>query len=328
MNTRTHKIAKCSPQRPFGMAGFSLIEMMISITIGMMIIAALVGVVASNSRSTKSNDRTSELQGNGRYALDQLKSAIHSAGYRAYTWAAPNTPTITGVNNECLDGGIADSFVINLRQGIWGANDSNPYSANCMSNTNPTYTHPYSDGDILVIRRVSTTATPTAALDANTLYFRSTYASGQVFQGTSEPNITTAPVADFALQEYVYYIGSDDNDATIPALRRITLQGNDMVDEMVVSGIEHMQLQYGIAATDLTTQYFNADSIPGSSTDTNPTPWDGVRSVRIWLLARNAKTEPGYTNTNTYTMGDQAYAVNDGYRRQLFTTAVELRNGG
>ena len=304
------------------MKGFSLIEMMISITIGLMIIAALVGVVASNARSSKSNDQTSELQSNGRYALDHLRFEIYHAGFRGYTWAPPNTPTITGISNECLDGGASNSFVTNFRQGIWGANDADPYSANCLPAAN------YLRGDVLVIRRLDGTPTATADLASNSLYFRSSYASGQVFQGTDEPTtINIAPVADFAMQEYVYYIGKDDNDSTVPALRRVSLQGNTMVDEMVVSGIEHMEVQYGIPATDLTTQYYDANSITGTSTSDIPTPWENVNSVQIWLLARNAKAEAGYTNTNTYSMGDVDYGpMNDGFRRQLFTTVVQLRN--
>lgn len=306
-------------------AGFSLIEMMISITIGMMIVAALIGVLSSNSRSTKTNDRTSELQSNGRYALDHLKRELRHAGYRGYTWAEPNIPTsVIAVNNECLSAGAAaDAFVQNIRQGIWGANDSNPYAANCLPAAN------YLRGDVLVIRRAG--SAPATALVANTLYLRSTYAAGEVFQGTVAPTVTGAPQADFALQEYVYYIGSDDSNAAVPALRRISLQDNDMVDEMVVSGIEHMQVQYGRLDTALNTQYSNANSISGASTDSPATlssyAWDEVNSVRIWLLARNAKLEPGYANTSTYAMGDVAYGpVNDGFRRQLFTAVVQLRN--
>lgn len=307
------------PQR-----GFSLIEMMISATIGLMIVVALAGVLAGNSRSTKTNDRTSELQSNGRYALDHLKRELRHAGYRGYTWAEPNAPTTAiAVNNECLDAGAATAFAQNIRQGIWGANDSNPYSANCLPAAN------YLRGDVLVIRRAD--SAPAAALLANILYLRSSYAVGEVFQGTAAPAIAGAPQADFALQQYVYYIGSDDNDAAVPALRRVSLQGDAMVDEMVVSGIEQMQVQYGRLDTASNTQYSNASSISGASTDSPATlssyGWDEVNSARIWLLARNSKAEPGYANTATYTMGDVAYGpVNDSFRRQTFTAVVQLRN--
>lgn len=301
--------------------GFSLIEMMVSITIGLMIVAALVGVLASNSRSSKTNERTAELQSNGRYALDHLKRELRHAGYRGYTWAEPALPSgaiaMTGSVTEC--GGAGSGFVQNIRQGIWGDNDNNPFSSDCIDSG-------YLRGDMLVIRRVS--SQPATALAADAFYFRSTYSAGEVFQGTTTPTgITGTPIASFALQEYVYYIGSDDNDAAVPALRRVALQADgSMVDEMVVSGVEHLQMQYGITTTDLNTQYYEADAITGTSTSTSPNDWDNVHSVRIWLLSRNAKAENGYVNTNTYEMGDQSYAVNDSFRRQLFTTVVQLRN--
>ncbi len=106
-----------------------------------------------------------------------------------------------------------------------------------------------------------------------------------------------------------------------------------MVPELVVSGIEHMQVQYGRRSTAPNTQYFdefNAINCPtcinGTSITDTTNIWDEVNSVRIWLLSRNALAEPGYSNTNTYTMGNQSYTVADNFRRQLFTTIVQLRN--
>lgn len=311
--------------------GFSLVEMMISVTIGLMIVAALIGVLTSNARNAKTNDRSAELQGNGRFALDHLKRELRHAGYRGYTWADPNalSTTITPVTTECLGAGAsAGAFVANIRQGIWGANDSNPFAASCLATG-------YLQGDILAIRHAD--YTPLSGNSTNgAFYFRSSYSVGEVFKGTGAaalagtPTITGTPQADFAIQEYVYYIGNDDNNNTLPALRRRALVGSAMVDEMVVSGIEQMQVQYGRLDTASNTQYFNANGIAGSATDTPSTitsyAWDEVNSVRIWLLARTARAENGYSNTTSYVMGDQTYTVNDSFRRQLFTTVVQLRN--
>ena len=311
--------------------GFSLVEMMISITIGLMIVAAMVGVLVSNSRSSKTNDRSSELQSNGRYALDHLKRELHHAGYKGYSWAESNTVTIPAITTECLGVSAGNgAFVANIRQGIWGANDSNPYSTSCLAAG-------YLRGDVLVIRHVDNTALSGNTVN-NTFYLRSSYSVSEIFRGTGGATLTGAPVlagsptpqADFQLREFVYYIGSDDNNAAIPALRRRSLVGSAMVDEMVVSGIEQMQVQYGRLDTASNTQYFDASGISGSSTDTPATltsyAWDEVNSVRIWLLARTSKGESGYSNTNSYAMGDQIYTVNDNFRRQLFTAVIQLRN--
>lgn len=312
--------------------GFSLIEMMISITIGLMIVAALVGVLTSNSRSSKTNERTSELQSNGRYALDHLRRELRHADYRGYTWQAPNTSAVT-ITNECLESGAAaGSFVNNISQGIWGSNDINLYGANCLSSG-------YSRGDVLVIRRVSGAAlTPPAPLVNGEIYFRSTFIKGEMFlagagdvAATGAPyNTDTSPfgdpLADFLVQEYVYYIGSGDcnggGTANVPALCRLALRGGAMVKELIVSGIEQMQVQYGRTPMGTnTTQYYNAHQI------TSATDWEDVSSVRIWLLARNTQPETGYSNTVTYPMGDSPYGpMGDSFRRQLFTSVVQLRN--
>lgn len=327
MNNRQQKICAHTER------GFSMIEMMVSITIGLIIIAALVGVLTSNSRSSKTNDRGAELQGNGRYALDHLKREIRHAGYKGYSWAESNTPTttVTPITNECLPAtAAAGAFLTNIRQGIWGANDSNPFVGSCLAAG-------YLRGDMLVIRHADNTPLSGNTVN-NSIYLRSSYAVSELFRGTGAAALAGAPVlagsptpqADFAVHEYVYYIGSDDNDATLPALRRRSLVGSAMVDEMVVSGIEHMQVQYGRLDTATNTQYFDASGISGGVTDTPTTltsyAWDDVNSVRIWLLARTNKVENGYSNTTSYAMGDQTYTVNDGFRRQLFTAVVQLRN--
>jgi hypothetical protein len=71
------------------------------------------------------------------------------------------------------------------------------------------------------------------------------------------------------------------------------------------------------------------DTLSGTSHDSGLTDWDSVNSVRIWLLARSETIEAGYTNKNIYEMGDTTYDFSgapDGYRRQLFSAVVQLRN--
>lgn len=322
------------PLRPGKEAGFTLIEMMIAITIGLGILAGLVGVLAVSSSNSRTNDRSSELMTNGRYALNSMKQELRQAGFRAYTWAEPSTPSALGaLTNECLEAGAtAGSFVANIRQGIWGANNINPFSASCIPDAS------YADGnDVMVVRRLS--ATPEAP-SANKISFQSSYAVGQVFRGATAPVFQNSPtpLASFDVDTYVYYIRpwtvSVDESPLVPALVRVSLNKGVLVDpkmesELVASGIEHLQVQYGQLSNTQpeTTQFL--DTLAGASSDAAATAWDDVNSVRIWLLARNSNAEPGYSNTNSYVMGDQTYdfsAAPDGFRRQLFTTVVQLRN--
>ena len=331
MNCSTSPLKSAPPVSRGRESGFTLIEMMIAITIGLGILAGLVGVLAANSNNSRTNDRTSELMSNGRYALNSMKQELRQAGFRAYTWADPIAPGALGtLTNECLAAGAtAGTFVSNIRQGIWGANNSNPFSGtnNCI----PTASYA-SGNDVLVVRRLAVNSeTPVAGK----IYFQSSYSTGQIFLGPTAPVFTDGltPVASFPVQIYVYYISpftvSTDETPRVPALCRMALQGGIMTRELVASGIEHFQVQYGrlTTATPPTTQFF--DTLTGSSFSTAASDWDNVHSVRIWLLARNETAEPGYVNNNSYVMGDQTYdysASRDGFRRQLFSTVVQLRN--
>lgn len=307
-------------------SGFTLIEMMVSITIGLAIIAGLLTVLASSTSSSKSNERTSELQTNGRYALNALRHELRQAGFRGYTWAEPNalSTSLGTLTGECLEtGAAAGSFVSNIRQGIWGSNNANPFSGSCIPAAD------YASDDILVIRKLADE--PSSPLVANTVYFHSSYGVGELFRGTTAPAFTGAPtpLADFAVQIYVYYISPYTTSSTesprVPALYRVALRSDgSMARELVASGIEHFQVQYGRLTTVPDTRYY--DVLTGTSTNSTQTEWDEVNSVRLWLLARNAAAEPGYVNTSSYVMGDQTITVNDSFRRQLFTTVVQLRN--
>jgi type IV pilus assembly protein PilW len=335
------------PQAAKKLAGFTMIEMMISITIGLVIIAALVGVLSSNAGQTRTNERTSEMQTSGRFALDTIKRELRHAGYRGFTFVyAPLTsPVLTPITGECLQAAAAaGTFVANISQGVWGANDTNPFAANCIPVANS------AGGDVLVVRHL-TTMPP--ASTASVIRFRSAYSGGEIFRtgaapacvgamsGASapfntEPCINGVPLVDlidFAVQVYVYYISpytsSPTENPLVPALYRVALRPDgSMSPELVASGVEHFQVQFGRLTTDGNTRYYNADQITGTSTtfQTSIQPWNDVNSVKIWLLTRNSTAEPGYSNTNTYTMGDKNYPKSDGFRRQLFTSLVQLRN--
>lgn len=314
--------------------GFSLIELMISIAIGLMIIAGLVGVVTSNTRNSQTNDRTAELQENGRYAMTHLQTQLRHADFRGYTWVTPE-PTTLSVMNECLvAGAAAGSFINNISQGVWGANDTNPFAANCLAGG-------YVRGDVLVVRRVATAALTAVPLVANNLYFRSTFTKGEMFRASAGQLATSGapqnvdgapfgnPLADFLVQQYVYYIGQGDcnggGDANQNALCRLALQGNAFVNELVVNGIEQLQVQYGRTPFgSSTTQFYDADQI---NSETNAdAAWEDVSSVRISLLSVNSKAELGYSNGTNYSLGDWNNTFNDSFRRQVFTTTVQLRN--
>src|SRR5688572_21466361 len=76
--------------------GFSLVELMIGMTIGLLLVMALTTLLVNNSRATTELDRSGRQIENGRYAMDLLRGEISLAGYfgeiitRGATWSVPD----------------------------------------------------------------------------------------------------------------------------------------------------------------------------------------------------------------------------------------------
>jgi hypothetical protein len=92
-----------------------------------------------------------------------------------------------------------------------------------------------------------------------------------------------------------------------------------MAPELVASGVENMQVRYGVFQTNSTVQYFSANEISVAD-------WDLVKSLEVFLLLRASAPDAGYQNNNTYAMAGQNVVVNDGLRRLLLSSVTELRN--
>lgn len=345
--------------------GFSLIEMMIAVTVGLMIIAALTSVIVSSGASARANERTSELQSNGRYALDVLKRDMQVAGYFGLSDLAHGVEQYP-VGTLPMPGDCYAGFASNITQRVWGTNDGvNPFVAACIPAAN------YAGSDILVLRyasldafnsqpSVAPPADPTgvagfAGTTAQTLYFRSAYKVNDLYQSNNIPTLLLdQPQQDHIMQVHVYYVApwttSAAENPKVPSLRRMVLNNAGvMVDELVASGIENMQVQYSVLDAVGNTQNFDAQNVnPGVAVATDSvsqavipagvagvgTPvnnWGRVNAVRVWLLSRNTGADrgDGYVNNTVYAMGDQnivSNAADARFRRQLFTTTVHLRN--
>ncbi len=69
--------------RPIGtMLGFSLIELMVAMLIGLLVLAGVIQVVLNSKRSFLDNQEVAFIQDNTRYALDIIAKDIRSSGYK------------------------------------------------------------------------------------------------------------------------------------------------------------------------------------------------------------------------------------------------------
>jgi type IV pilus assembly protein PilW len=300
--------------------GFSLVELMVAMLIGLILLFGVTQVYVSSKRSANAQEDLARMQENGRFAMDLITRDLRRAGY----WGGNRDPfQILGVPGRdngadaCAAG--SDSWARMVQRRVFGLNDGSA-GYGCATN--------YLRGDVLAARYASFEVTAEAALDADRLYLRSSLFGGRIMRGSNQSildnqieQIGADEPAARALLANAYYVGTSPNitcartGAAVPVLRRVRVgqNGTPVVDELV-PGVEHLQVQFLEAGDDT---YRDAGAV---------TDWAEVSAVRVWLLMRSECIEPGLNNTTTYVMGDVSYQPNDDFRRQLYVATVMLRN--
>lgn len=128
-------------------SGFSLIELMIASTLGLLILTTMISVFVSTSQTRNEVDKSNRQIENGRFAVEMLREDIQLAAFygdylptSTVTWTVPDPCTLI-VNDMGFTTG-------NVPVGIQGYADAITEPA-CVTNRK-------AGTDILVIRRVST----------------------------------------------------------------------------------------------------------------------------------------------------------------------------
>jgi type IV pilus assembly protein PilW len=319
-NNIVKKVIIKNRKQSYRQSGFSLIELMVAVTLGLFLMAALVEVLISGNRSFSSANHLSRLQENGRIATGMIVTDIKRAGYMGGNSEidgilgseGPVTPVINCPTDDTTWGRM-------ITQGISGLNDTNANYA-CIPDGGILDNATYLRGDILTLRHASPWVI-NGALAANQMYLRTSMFEGKVFKGgdTADLNnsVMDTPQSVHDLLAHSYFIGNSGRScagAAVPSLFRVRIgpTGLPLADELL-PGVEHFQVQYGVNG-----QYQNANDVAD---------WSQVVTARIWLLIRAECAEVGFTDGKTYAMGDIVYTPTDGFRRQLYSSVVMLRNG-
>src|SRR5258708_29613860 len=85
-----------NPKRSQLQRGFSLVELMIGIALGLVIMASLTSFFVKSSENRREIDRAGRQIENGRFALDTIRNDVHLGGFYAelstagVTWQAPD----------------------------------------------------------------------------------------------------------------------------------------------------------------------------------------------------------------------------------------------
>jgi type IV pilus assembly protein PilW len=335
--------------------GYSIVELMVAITIGLMILAALTTMYANNSRARTEVDRANQQTENGRYALQILTDDLRNAGYYAEfnptTLALPTTkpdPCSTTAAN------LTAALPVAV-EGYYNA-PATTAAPSCISDLR-------TGTDILVVRRASTCAVGDAGCDvyaAGDFYLQASSCNNPAELGSASianwyaltPTLASltlhqkdcATVAPYHQYEvHIYFIANNDKAGDgIPTLKRaeLGLNGGNLAFNIVplVEGVENMRIEYGLDTTVPTTgapaAYTpNPDTYNGCAVAVCVGYWANAVAARINLLTRNTTPTPGYTDAKSYTLGLNADGsanvvgpLGGGFKRHVYNSLVRINN--
>lgn len=326
--------------------GFSLVELMIGLTLGLLVLAAVSAVFISTSNTRNEMQRAGQQIENGRYAMQLLTEDLRQAGfYGEFDPALLDTPTT--MPDPCSTDTALIKAAIPLHIQGYDLGASAPA---CLSDVK-------TNTDIIVLSRVSGCIagdTGCEAQDTDYLYFQTTLCNTELIANPSTINhfVISDNNADFILtkrnctskadlRKYItriYFIANNNIAGDgIPTLKRAELTATNMTIVPLVEGIEDMQFSYGLDTV-------GADGVPDVYTAKPETyngcagaacveNWRNTMTVSITLLSKSTEKTPNYKDTKTYILGKNAANAeqslgpfNDQYKRHVYESLVRINN--
>jgi len=311
--------------------GFTLVELMIGMTLGLILIGGVVAVFLQSRQSFRVDENIARMQDQARFAMGELTRDVRMAGFVAepLSAAAVTLDASLAIENGCGPAGIGDWLVRVTEAGTGenntltgvdnatGADATAAYACIDSAEVRP-------GSDVIAIKRAAGHILPLAEVQTDRIYLEST---GTVASLYKEPADT--PLAGPTdIREYrpeIYYIRNFGlvADDGIPTLCRKVLGVGSPVPvetECIAQGIEDLQVSYGIDLDDdgAANQYLD---------DPTLAELQNVVSARITLLARTVTPDRNYTDTRTYSVGNaDDYTPNDAFHRRIYTVTVGIRN--
>jgi type IV pilus assembly protein PilW len=312
--------------------GLSLIELMIAMTLAMVLSAAVITVFANNRHGYNQGENVQRMQDDARHALREITFELSMAGHYG-DLLIPGSVTADGgltLTKDCGPVGAPEWMYQTMQPGtdqflsVVALDNATPATAaanfSCISGSE------FQTGtDVVSIKRVA--GKRAGALTSGQVYLRTNGTVGLLYQEplTGAPTVPVpAPNAAWEYRPSIYFIRTYANNPGdgIPTLCKKVLRGASpgMTTECLATGIEDLQIEYGIDTTD---DGFANVYMP------NPTlaNLQSVVSARVSLLARTTDIDTRFANDKTFNLSNaQPYTPNDSFHRRVVTTTVSIQN--
>lgn len=331
--------------------GFTLAELMVSVALGLMVIAGMTTLFVNNNQAQAALETASRQIENGRYAMQLMGTDLRNAGF--YAEFDPTLMPLPGTIPDACSIDMAEvKAAVKLHvQGIDNASDS---SLTCVDDIVP-------GTDVLVVRHANTCIADEPGCDAvadGGPFLQASLCDDVTELNSGNPDTYFAvgtvaaalpltrrdcdtPAAVRRMQVHIYFVANNNEEGDgIPTLKRAELVSDGEASFRIVplvEGIENLQLEYGLDTdADGTSDAYTTNPATHDGCSLVPCAnanWSNVLATRVSLLARNTTPSAGYTDTKSYVLGslsdgtpNRVAAANDAYRRHVFQALVSLPN--
>jgi len=325
------------------MTGLSLVELMISIVIGLLLLVAVTSIFVNTSASRNEIERTSRQIENGRYAVELLSDDVRLAGF--FGELDVSTIASPGALPDPCSAVLTDlqaSLPLHL-QGYPGGAGAPACIPAIKSNT-----------DILVVRRTRACVAGVSGCPgtvAGSPYMQVSLCESEApstpyvlgLSGTASFSLRLRDCStSSSLRQYfknIYFVSSTNGAGqNIPTLKRLEFTGAGFTETPMVEGIEFFRVSYGIdnnndGFPDAYTPDPASYTYAGCPSCTAVENWRNVMTAQIYVLARNIEATLGYSDSKTYNLGNDSAGnpivvgpFSDGFRRHVYTNTVRVVN--
>ena len=345
-----------SPQIASGrQTGVTLVEILIALVLGLLLLGGIIQIFLSSSQISRTQEALSEVQENGRYALEIVSRDLRLAGFKG--GCRFDTPVRSLLNPAGMGG---NPVLFNLNQavrgwdGVAGPNGPGPAGGDMtgyVANTDAVLikhagirTDAIPAGDTartaVQVDLVAASGIPQGAIvvvaDARACdQFQNSVGAGAAHvrrdAATGSPPGNLDPATNPLSERYddrlvisrfrsaVYYVGDGAFAGQPSSLRRVLFDSGVAQDEEIAQGLVDMQIVYGVT-TDINigavNQYLAASAV---------TDWNNVVAIRVNLLF--ASTENNVVQAPmTLAFNGGVFNAPDRRMYQVFSTTVQVRN--
>lgn len=335
--------------RPHRQRGLSLVELMIGVTIGLALLAALGSLYVATSKARAEFNKTGEQVENGRYALESIARDVEMAGF----FGRPGLPvklqysasTICAIAKADM-GFDGTTSPITVPVAVSGVAATAATTPTCLTNM-------VAGTEALTVRYASGNTTPSpsssefylqqsSCKDDTTLLVYDTKSTNFSLRDKSCVSTKTAELRKYVVR--TYYLANCDNCTAgdnMPTLKVAEFVNGSIQVSSLVAGVQDVHFSYGVdtdnngspdcyvddPSADNTALCKNSGSYAWTNATTN---WSNVTAVRITVLARNLDQTVGWSDTRTYDLGRAAQdgPYNDTYKRHVYSAVARVWNVG